>query len=961
MNTLVILEHQLIVRVFRASHRPEEVKGNITFVDVVAVSDVPYLSSSNCEDIIFAMISKIPEQNKDDAINYLCACFLRAVKELNIVSDKHTKMKENLSRDMLFVIVRYFANVISVPELFFPSNPEEGAWKAQLRAAQLLMIDIDAEVSFTPRMLATLVEALQDDDALKSVIEPIVSKLAYLCQTTPYLECLSLFEAFSRLFSVPAVMKCVASHPRFFVPLTRNNGALLQKQTILGCILGLSPIGDVQLTIFENAKSRDQRSLHDSMLSLQKGLQASFSSIFGLFQVLMGRDFRANTLSFLFDCISCNMERAKEQPDENLMSSDGFMVNLSYVLLKFAEPFLDATGFDAEKSKRWALMDERYVFAAYPENSRIDWRSDTRMFASTHGLSPLDIESKTVGQLSITPQNPWKFITECFFMTYRALHFGVISVISKYENRDRLIQHLESQQKKLDDQLAAMGAGANNPMVRARYEETKRRIKDMIQKEWSTKLSIDSTMFEKSLVVPITELYGVAARWLFKVYDKEIEKWEYLPEHLFEDICDYFAFIGKRGAFVLADSTFALDSVLALFVRVGEDPQNRIRNPFLRAKVADAMQVFANIPGPSAAGIWERFKSNARSTIFALLKLYHDCERTNTRSQFYDKFNFRHSISLVLAHLWGIQEYRSAYAAVAYLPIFTPFVHALVSDMEFTLDESLQGLQKLHDHEHKIQSLSPSAGPSEQAASSPARNRQPDNQPPNAEGGAAAETTEVNEETLRGQISSWMRLATDNLHLMNYLSEDSPDAFLTEEMIDRIASVLNYFLDRLVGQQCARLKVRNMEDLHFKPRFLLTELVDCYSHFAAVPAFFDAVVRDGRSYRNANFERAAQILGRAEMSKIASRLREVEQASKDEEEELGDVPDEFLDPLLYTLMRDPVKLPSGHSVDRASILRHILSDPIDPFSRIPITAEMLVPDVELKKQIDDWLLSRKRT
>ena len=32
-------------------------------------------------------------------------------------------------------------------------------------------------------------------------------------------------------------------------------------------------------------------------------------------------------------------------------------------------------------------------------------------------------------------------------------------------------------------------------------------------------------------------------------------------------------------------------------------------------------------------------------------------------------------------------------------------------------------------------------------------------------------------------------------------------------------------------------------------------------------------------------------------------------------------------------MKDPVKLPSGHAIDRAVITRHLLSDPTDPFSR----------------------------
>ena len=58
-------------------------------------------------------------------------------------------------------------------------------------------------------------------------------------------------------------------------------------------------------------------------------------------------------------------------------------------------------------------------------------------------------------------------------------------------------------------------------------------------------------------------------------------------------------------------------------------------------------------------------------------------------------------------------------------------------------------------------------------------------------------------------------------------------------------------------------------------------------------------------------------------------------------------------------MHDPVRLPSGHSMDRATISRHLLSDETDPFSRARCTVEMLVDNVELKAEIEAWKAQRK--
>jgi len=78
-----------------------------------------------------------------------------------------------------------------------------------------------------------------------------------------------------------------------------------------------------------------------------------------------------------------------------------------------------------------------------------------------------------------------------------------------------------------------------------------------------------------------------------------------------------------------------------------------------------------------------------------------------------------------------------------------------------------------------------------------------------------------------------------------------------------------------------------------------------------------------------------------------------------EDDILGDIPDDFLDPLLNTLMKDPVRLPSGKVCDKAIIMRHLLSDSTDPFNRAHLTHDMLVPDLELKKKIQEWINSRK--
>lgn len=62
-------------------------------------------------------------------------------------------------------------------------------------------------------------------------------------------------------------------------------------------------------------------------------------------------------------------------------------------------------------------------------------------------------------------------------------------------------------------------------------------------------------------------------------------------------------------------------------------------------------------------------------------------------------------------------------------------------------------------------------------------------------------------------------------------------------------------------------------------------------------------------------------------------------------DEYADAPEEFRDPLMDTIMIDPVMLPSGKVMDKPVILRHLLNSNTDPFSRQPLREDQLVPGI----------------
>lgn len=79
-----------------------------------------------------------------------------------------------------------------------------------------------------------------------------------------------------------------------------------------------------------------------------------------------------------------------------------------------------------------------------------------------------------------------------------------------------------------------------------------------------------------------------------------------------------------------------------------------------------------------------------------------------------------------------------------------------------------------------------------------------------------------------------------------------------------------------------------------------------------------------------------------DLTHLANLVRESKEALMEVEAEEEDAPEEFLDALMSTVMEDPVLLPnSKQHVDRATITRHLLSDPHDPFTRCVCQASLL--------------------
>lgn len=161
------------------------------------------------------------------------------------------------------------------------------------------------------------------------------------------------------------------------------------------------------------------------------------------------------------------------------------------------------------------------------------------------------------------------------------------------------------------------------------------------------------------------------------------------------------------------------------------------------------------------------------------------------------------------------------------------------------------------------------------------------------------------EKELRGwesAVRSDLDLGVESLRLLKLFSKETTSPFLTPEIVDRLAAMLDSNLALLAGPKCQDLKVKNPESYKFRPKELLSDVLTIFQQLGPFQEFEKAVAKDGRSYSKALFERAMRIARKTaiktdeeigELFKFVEKVESIK-AAEEEDEALGEIPDEYL-------------------------------------------------------------------
>ncbi|KAJ3107752.1 hypothetical protein HDU97_003422 [Phlyctochytrium planicorne] len=960
--------------------------------------------------ILTSRLSHFSEPKDDDEpiFLYLLGCWKRIRTVRQMLSDMpskssdadKTKVFECIQRrtpvlDACQPLVVSYSGLVVTPglaESFSQSNRALQLGSGVI-AQKLLQDPISAEEDMPTAFLNEFISRFVDDgldEIFSLVIEEIKNYTLLQNFTTDYQKGLNALNSLMR-FKEVAIL--IVKHPSWIPqpPTART----IELASILGPLLSRASClsdspGRIAETYFassdpfaefdegEEARgsigARNMGDVKSAMSSLRDLIGSAQISMHGLIMAVIksSSDGRDAILNFFAKSVELNYARGRMQVDRNLISTDGFMFNVFKLCLKLAEPVMDPN------FSKIHLIDPRFFLAP---TVRLPLLQGTTLISmDTDAFERCRKELSE--ELAAKPMN---FVTEIFFLTLSSYHYGYLSLCRFYGSFLKQISDLRKEINRLRAERDG-GLWNTSPQRQMMGAPLLKRMQSQMDMAISHKLLMDAVLLDRTTVEQSIRFYNFVIVWLLRIALKGSRNFSVqdglfwrdvalggmsgssilplpesvdqvyasLPEWIVDDIAEFFLFISRYKPSLLESAP--RDEITLFSIVILKSPAY-IKNPHLRNKLVEILFFFTLPLYRSASGeavgprLDTTFGTNEvakRYLVSAIITYYIDVEHSGVSSAFYDKFNVRYNISQILKSVWEDLRHRQNVIAESRNEAqFIKFANLLMNDTTYLLDESLTKLTEIHKLQDEManevawQELTP-------------------------------QQQQEKESTLRQyerQAQSYVSLGNETVHMLQYLTSDEAivSPFMAAYIVERLAAMLDFNLAALVGPRCTELKVKDPEKYRFNPRTLLTEIVDIFLHLSHRPEFVQAVARDGRSYKKETFSRAKNILSKnrlkspEEIQRLDNFVNKVEQFllnERAEEEELGDIPDEFLDPLMASLMEDPVILPTSNTtVDRSTIITQLLSSPIDPFNRKPLTADMLIPNTELKAKIDEW---RKR-
>jgi ubiquitin conjugation factor E4 B len=321
-----------------------------------------------------------------------------------------------------------------------------------------------------------------------------------------------------------------------------------------------------------------------------------------------------------------------------------------------------------------------------------------------------------------------------------------------------------------------------------------------------------------------------------------------LPQFIYQNLISISRFVKIFNEDSLIEN-FYCTKALVYFSLIFSCQNNLIKNPHFRMEIFDIMVFFfvSKDAKDKTKRINQIFKLLnekfiKQSLMVSILRVFVDAERLGTSNQFYEKFAVRAKILMLIeninkgyGHLFeeNIKDYTEKYHEES-----KKMVNNLLNDLIYLNDECIENLKAIKKYEDLLDDKERYNNMNE-------------------------ENKKFEESRFKEKdriVRAEIKLFNVSLKFLVSLTKILQVFFIKNGFVTNLSNFLNYSLNIFASPLGNELKLKNLSDYEFNPKFILGALLSVYSAFYAQMEFIESVVKDERSYKYENFERAKNLV-----------------------------------------------------------------------------------------------------
>ena len=904
----------------------------------------------------FEEITEFVMKYSPNPLEYLLECYHRSI---DIIEIKSRQDFDDKYKEIHRILAYYIGTILTEPEILeikIDINTRYNTFKKYLKSCNIdelgfILYDIEAEIGDNEKAIKLFFGLYfqyiyeENKDKFRSFLasdsHEVLSKNMSILKTIfinfPYT--ISLFiELSSR-------------------EKTITNGYMLQKDNYISKYIDVSPYeAEVyqMKTIIDITKPQYEtnRIINNWTDKFNKYLD----EVADFFIVMYDYDPSHGILDWAYDIIKFNLDKMKIVKNNKLLSTNGFLMNSIIILYKIL--------FREYNS---GIQNEFYYSKFI---MKIVGNIDP-LFTLSKDYLPFNKFDRTNPEIvenilndenceDIIPKE-FNIYTKLFFMVETLISIGLKNFIHTCDNVSKLIKskYLLGNNYSNDVELLNMSYILQFLNIYLYNKEINKGLLRLCEVSTFLIFSLNNKKFSQSSFLSNSNDINYK-KFLDEFYSHinfdDNFALSYMPQFIYQNIITISKYIKKYKEASLIDNIHCTKAII-YFSLIFSCQQNLIRNPHFRMEIFDIMiflfSMYENHEHTNKIFNLLNEKFIKESLMVSILRVFVDAERLGTSNQFYEKFVVRAKIMILIeninkgyGHLFeeNLKEYTEKYPEES-----KKMVNNLLNDLIYLNDECIENLKVIKNYQDLLDDKV-------------RYNKMTiDNK--------RFEERRFNEKDkiVRAQI----KLFNGSLKFLVCISKILQNFFIKNDFISQLVGYLNYSLNIFGSPLNYELKLKNINEYNFNPHFILGSILSTYSAFYDKFHFIEGVIKDERSYKFSNFDRAKNLVANNKnitisepdfnnYIKFVDNLRREEKIIKNEEINYDDAPQEFLDGLTFLIMTDPVKLPKSQVIlDRKTIETHLLSDQTDPFNREPLTKEMLIPCPTLKAKIEEYIQNKK--